>query len=81
MKGYSKMTFKIKDNYKTTGRAVGMKYKATVDGDWILMEYDSKKDLLIHRFDSKITSGEHILKLSVTDDRGNEKVFERKFIR
>lgn len=81
MKGYSKMTFKIKDNFDTTGKAKGMSYKATVDGRWILMEYDSKNDLLIHRFDKTIGSGKHVLKLVVTDNRGNERVLERTFTR
>lgn len=81
MKGYNRMTFKIKDNYQTTGRAKDMSYRATVDGQWILLEYDSKNDLLIHRFDDKISSGQHTLKLVVADNRGNEKVFERTFTR
>lgn len=81
MKGYSKMTFKIKDNYKTVGRATGMRYEATVDGKWILLEYDAKNDLLIHRFDNKIGAGKHELKLVVTDNRGNAKTFERSFTR
>jgi hypothetical protein len=81
MKGFSKMTFKIKDNYKTTGKATDLKYRATVDGNWILMEYDAKKDLLTYRFDDKIATGQHTVRLSVTDDRENERIFERAFTR
>ncbi len=81
MRGFSKMTFKIKDNFKTTGKAEDMKYSATVDGKWILMEYDAKNDLLIHRFDKSIGPGKHVLKLAVSDNRGNEKVLERSFTR
>jgi peptidase M23-like protein len=81
MKGFSKMTFKIKDNYETSGKAADLKYRATVDGNWILMEYDAKNDLLTYRFDKKIAAGQHILRLSVIDDRGNEKIFEQKFTR
>lgn len=81
LKGFSKMTFKIKDNFRTTGKADDMKFHATVDGKWILMEYDAKNDLLIHRFDDTINAGEHTLRLSVSDDRGNESIFERKFFR
>jgi hypothetical protein len=79
MKGYSRMTFKIKDNFPTTGRAADLKYSATVDGQWILVEYDAKSDLLIHRFDGKIPPGKHELKLKVTDDRGNVGLFEKAF--
>ena len=73
------MTFKITDNIKTTGKASDLKYKGTIDGKWILMEYDSKKDLLIHHFDSQMASGKHTFKLVVTDDRGNQKILERSF--
>ncbi len=81
MKGFSKMTFKIKDNFETTGKARGMTYNATVDDQWILLEYDSKNDLLIHRFDGRIPAGKHTLRLVVSDNRGNEKVLERTFTR
>lgn len=81
MKGASKMTFKITDNVKTGGQADGLKYRATVDGQWILLEFDAKNDLLIHRFDKRLTAGEHQLKLVVTDNRGNERIYERTFVR
>ena len=80
MKGYNKMSFKMKD-METGGKARGLKYKATVDGKWILMEHDGKKDMLTHRFDGRIGPGEHQLKLVVTDNRGNKSVFERRFSR
>jgi len=81
MKGFSKMSFKIKDDIKTGGKAKDLEYRAMVDGKWILMEYDSKKDLITHRFDGSISSGSHQLKLVVRDNRGNETVLERKFTR
>jgi len=81
MRGYSKMSFKVKENFKTARNIDAFKYKATVDGEWILLEYDSKNDLLIHRFDGSIAKGKHTLRLEVTDDRGNQKVFERDFTR
>ena len=59
MKGYSKMTFKVKENFDTARNIDAFSYKATVDGSWILMEYDSKNDLLIHRFDGSIPRGRH----------------------
>ena len=81
MKGYNKMSFKIKDNFETAGNVRGLRFEATVDGKWILMEYDSKNDLLIHRFDNKINVGTHTLKLTVVDSKNNKTVFERKFVR
>jgi hypothetical protein len=75
------MTFKIKDDIPTTGKAADLKYKATVDGQWILMEYDLKKDLINYRFDDRVSKGKHEFRLEVTDDRGNQTVYERSFTR
>lgn len=81
MVGRSRMTFKIKDDLPTTGKGRSLSYKATVDGKWILMQYDEKNDLLIHHFDNRIAKGEHTLKITVRDDRGNRSTFERSFTR
>jgi hypothetical protein len=56
-----------------------LRYDATVDGDWILLEYDSKNALLKHTFDGTIKRGKHQLRLVVRDAMGNEQVFERTF--
>jgi Peptidase family M23 len=76
-----KMSFRIGDNVETTGTADGLDWRATVDGNWILMEFDGKKDRLTHVFDEKISAGEHTLRIVVKDNRGNSTVFERNFIR
>jgi len=81
MVGTSKMTFKITDTMPTGGKAKGLRFKGYIDGRWVLMEYDEKKDLLTHRFDSRTIKGEHVFKLVVKDDRGNEAVFQELFRR
>ena len=81
MKGFSKLSFKITDNFQVTGKGKDLRYEATVDDRWILMEYDAKNDLIFHRFDGTITAGKHNLRLIVTDDRGNKTVFEKTFTR
>lgn len=72
------LSFKISDNIE--GRPV--RYRAEMDGKWFLMELDGKYDLLycyLKDLPSPLnTEGEHNLKLTVTDDRDNVKVFERK---
>ncbi len=75
------MSFRIQDDFRTDGRANGLSYRATVDGKWILFEFDRKRARLTHRFDSRIAAGEHTLRLVVKDDRGNETVYERNFVR
>lgn len=79
MRGYSYMSFKIWDNFSTAGNVPGLRYDATVDGEWILLEYDSKNALLKHKFDGTIKRGKHQLRLVVMDAMGNEQVFERTF--
>jgi len=81
MAGYSRMTFRIKDNIPTMGKGASLKYKATVDGKWILMEYDIKTNLITYWFDDRIAKGKHDFRLELTDDRGNQSVYERTFTR
>jgi murein DD-endopeptidase MepM/ murein hydrolase activator NlpD len=81
MRKSGKMSFKIKDNYETEGSADGLTYRATIDDKWFLMEFDSKSDYLFHKFETDEMLGEHILRLSVKDNRGNETVYEGKFKR
>ncbi len=81
MTNRSRMTFKITDNTRTTGKARGLSFNATIDGKWILMRYDEKNDLLIHELDERTPKGEHTLKITVRDDRGNKNVYQRQFRR
>ena len=81
MRKKSTMAFRINDNFAVTGTANGMRYRGTIDGEWVLFEYDKKRARLTHVFDKATGPGEHLLSLSVTDDRGNIRVFERKFKR
>lgn len=81
MRRKNTMSFRLNDNFRTDARAKGLRYRGTVDGKWVLFEYDRKRARLTHRFDGRIASGEHTLRLVVTDDRGNEAVYERNFIR
>ncbi len=81
MRKKKSMAFRISDNFAVSGTADGMKYRGTVDGKWVMFEYDSKRARLTYDFDEHVGVGEHVLKLSVVDDKGNERVFEGKFIR
>jgi hypothetical protein len=75
-----------KENYlkvKIVDKLSGISsYRATINGKWILMEYDYKTDLLTYDFDDKVISEtEHNLKLIVTDNVGNSSTFEATFFR
>lgn len=57
-------------------------YRATVNGKWILMEYDYKTKTLIHDFnDGLTTETKNNLKIIVTDNVGNSSTFETVFFR
>ena len=57
-------------------------YRATINGKWILMEYEYKKNLLTFDFADDINEGaEYNLKLIVTDNVGNSSTFEATFYR
>ena len=57
-------------------------YRATINGKWILMEYDYKTKTLTHDFnDGVITDTKNNLKVIVTDNVGNNSTFETLFYR
>jgi len=57
-------------------------YRATINNQWILMEYDTKEQTLTHDFnDEIITDTKNNLKIIVTDNVGNSSTFETMFYR
>ena len=81
MRKAKNMSFVIKDNVEVAGKAKGLTYYATVDKQWILFEYDAKKDKIFHTFDDRIKPGEHKLNITVVDDRKNQVQFNGTFTR
>ncbi|NQT76786.1 MAG: M23 family metallopeptidase [Bacteroidetes bacterium] len=67
---------KIKDDLSGIKR-----FRATLNGDWLLMEYDAKNNLLIYYIDERLKKGENEFRLEVKDQRGNEVVFEKVLVR
>jgi hypothetical protein len=64
---------------KITDDLSGIKsYRPALNGNWILMEYDAKNDMLIYRFDDKIRKGENLFELKVTDEKGNISTYKAK---
>lgn len=74
---YRYLKLKIKDDTS------GIKsYRASINGKWILMEYDFKKGTLTHDFnDAIVTDTKNNLKVIVTDNVGNSSTFEVIFYR
>jgi hypothetical protein len=75
--GNSELKLRISDDLS------GIKsYRATVNGKFILMEYEYKNNTLTHDFsDGVVTDTENLLKLIVTDNVGNSTVYEATFYR
>lgn len=70
---------KLKIDDKTTGVR---NYRATINGKWILMEYDYKRNTLVYDFnDAVISDTKNNLKVIVTDNVGNSSTFETIFYR
>jgi hypothetical protein len=70
---------KVKIDDKHTGIS---NYRATLNGQWILMEYDYKKKTLTYDFNDKVvTDTKNNLKIIVTDNVGNSSTFEASFFR
>ena len=57
-------------------------YRAEIDGQWILMEYDVTTGVLTYDFKDKIfTDTKHELKVTVTDNVGNTNTLNATFFR
>jgi len=76
MAGIAKMIFKIRDNLS------GIKsFNGYIDGNWVLMEFDTKTATLWHSFDDRTAAGQHQFKLVVEDMKGNIKTYSINFIK
>ncbi len=68
---------KIKD-----GESGIKNYNATIDGNWVLMEYNHKKGILTYDFtDKKLVGSKHLFKLVVSDNVGNIKTISATFFK
>jgi hypothetical protein len=71
----NQIRFKISDDLSGIKEYVG-----TIDGQWVLFEYDAKRDLLVYNFNDRLKQKvKHQIKLMVSDQKQNENVFETTF--
>jgi murein DD-endopeptidase MepM/ murein hydrolase activator NlpD len=76
MRGLGKMNFKIRDNLS------GIKsFNGYIDGQWVLMEFDSKTATLSHSFDGTLSIGKHKLELIVVDMKDNTRTLTLLFFK
>ncbi len=77
LSNYSYLSLSISDDLSGINT-----YNATLNGDWILMEYEPKTNTITYNFDDKITDRKQCdLKVVVTDNVGNSTTFEQTFFR
>ena len=55
-------------------------YRGEINGKWILMEYDYKKNLLTYKIPSDFEKGKHTLTVVVKDRMGNKTEYTDNFI-
>ena len=76
VKKQSAIMVKVSDNLS------GIKtYRGTLNGKWILMDYDEKNRLLTYRFDELMKPGSNRFSLTVTDATGNSSHYQATLIR
>jgi len=46
-----------------------------------LFEYDAKTNALSYKFDERVTPGNHVLRMEVTDNKNNRSYLEVPFVR
>ncbi|MCB2221970.1 MAG: M23 family metallopeptidase [Bacteroidetes bacterium] len=69
----AQQTIKVKIKDELSGIRT---YSPTLNGEWILMEYDAKNDLLTYYFDNLLREGDNAFKLEVWDEKNNYSVYE-----
>ena len=55
-------------------------YRGTLNGKWILMDYDAKNKLLVYTIDTSLLPGKNTFILEVRDGKNNRSIFAATFI-
>lgn len=56
-------------------------YRGTLNGKWILMDYDAKRNRLEYKYDGRIKTGSNMFQLVVVDDVGNRSEYNATLVR
>ena len=77
LNNYSYLSLRISDDLSGIDT-----YEATLNGEWILMEYEPKTKTITYNFDDKIADQTQcLLQITVTDNVGNSSSLEQVFFR
>ena len=71
------LSLKINDDFSGI-----KKYRGSINGEWVLFEYEPKEKMLTYDFSDKYFQNvRHKLKLEVEDNVGNKKIYQTTFFR
>jgi murein DD-endopeptidase MepM/ murein hydrolase activator NlpD len=74
MAGTPKIILKLSDNLS------GIKtFRGTIDGQWVLFEYDLKTATLSHTFEESLGPGKHLFQFTATDMKLNTRTYNATF--
>ena len=77
LSNYKSLNLKIDDDFSGI-----KKYRGTINGEWVLFEYEPKRKLLTYDFFDKYSEKlKHNLELEVEDNVGNKKIYKTTFFR
>lgn len=69
-------------NFTVSDNLSGVKkYNAYLNGEWVLLEYDAKNNLMYYRVDERIKIGNNTIRVVVTDDKDNESELSINFVK
>ncbi|MCT4666043.1 MAG: M23 family metallopeptidase [Flavobacteriales bacterium] len=57
------------------------KYEAKLNGKWVIVDYDAKRNRFYHYFENKPNGKKHQFSFQITDNCGNSKIIKTEFIR
>ena len=81
-KFYKDMALKTTLRFRIRDELAGIKsYRGTLNGRWILMEYDAKNDLLFYHIDDRLEEGPNPFRLEVSDMKDNIRIYETVLVR
>jgi hypothetical protein len=66
----SSIKFTVSDNFSGIE-----KYSAEINGQWVLLQWDPKNDLMVYKYDEMIKPGKNIFKMVLIDKKGNKSSF------
>jgi len=67
-------------NIKISDNLSGIKtYNGYIDGEWVLMTYSPKYQLLKHTFNNQLSKGKHTFELTVNDNKDNTAHYKADF--